>query len=124
MSNRFIINKFFLPLPLAGFLLLISSCGVSKSSFSPNKKYALAQVQKDYSLYRNILEEHHPGLYWYTSKDSMDYYFSWGEQHLKDSMTEPEFRKVLTYVTAKVNCGHTSVRPRNLGKIQRYGTSR
>ncbi len=40
----------------------------------------------------------------------MDYYFDWGKQHLKDSMTEPEFRKVLNYVTAKINCGHTTVR--------------
>jgi hypothetical protein len=40
----------------------------------------------------------------------MDHYFSYGYEHLKDSMTEPEFRKVLNYVTAKINCGHTSVR--------------
>ena len=92
-------------------LIVMAGCGVSKSSFYPNKKYSLQQVQKDYSLYQNILETHHPSLYWYTPKDSMDYYFNWGRQHLKDSMTEPEFRKVLTYVTARINCGHTTVRP-------------
>jgi hypothetical protein len=90
--------------------ITVAGCGVSKSSFSPNKKYTRQQVEKDYTAYQTILEEHHPGLYWYTSKDSMDYYFSWGRQHLKDSMTEPEFRKVLSYVTAKIGCGHTSVR--------------
>jgi hypothetical protein len=90
--------------------IILLSCSSSKSSFSPNKKYSLQQVQKDYSLYRDILEEHHPSLYWYTSKDSMDYYFIRGQQQLKDSMTEPEFRKTLNYVTAKINCGHTSVR--------------
>ncbi len=93
-------------LPIA---CLLTGCGVNKSSFSPNKKYSLQQVQKDYSLYQDILQEHHPSLYWYTSKDSMDYYFGYGQQHLKDSMTEQEFRKVLNYVTAKINCGHTSV---------------
>ena len=51
-----------------------------------------------------------PVIYWYTTKDSMDHYFEWGRQQLKDSLTEPEFRKVLNYVTAKINCGHTSVR--------------
>lgn len=90
--------------------LILLSCGVNKSSFSPNKKYSLQQVQKDYSLYQKILEMHHPGLYWYTSKDSMDYFFNYGKQRLKDSMTEPEFRKVLNYVTAKIDCGHTTVR--------------
>lgn len=86
------------------------SCGVNKSSFSPGKKYSLQQVEKDYSIYQQVLENHHPGLYWYTPKDSMDYYFSKGKQQLKDSMTEPEFRKVLSNVTAKVSCGHTTIR--------------
>ena len=98
------------PILFIFLIVLLSGCGVSKSSFSPGKKYSLQQVQKDYTVYQTILEDHHPSLYWYTSKDSMDYYFSWGQQHLKDSMTEPEFRKVLTYVTAKINCGHTTVR--------------
>jgi hypothetical protein len=88
----------------------MTGCSVGKSSFSPNKKYSLAEVQKDYTIYQNMLEEYHPSLYWYTSKDSMDGYFRRGWEWLKDSMTEPEFRKVLTYVTAKINCGHTSVR--------------
>ena len=90
--------------------VILTGCGVSKSSFSPAKKYSLQQVQKDYTIYQTILEEHHPSLYWYTSKDSINYYFNWGQLHLKDSMTEPEFRKILTFVTAKINCGHTTVR--------------
>lgn len=89
--------------------VILLSCGISRSSFSPDKKYSLQQVQRDYLIYRDILEEHHPSLYWYTPKDSMDYYFSYGQQHLKDSMTEQDFRKVLNYVTAKIDCGHTSV---------------
>src|SRR4051812_16276555 len=80
--------------------LLQTACGTGKSSFSPNKKYSLEQVEKDYSIYQNILEEAHPGLYWYTSKDSMDYYFRYGQQQLRDSMTEPEFRRLLAYVTS------------------------
>lgn len=88
----------------------LAGCGISKSSFSPNKKYSPAELQEDYTIYRQVLEKHHPSLYWYTSKDSMDYYFEYGRQQLKDSLTEPAFRKVLTYVSAKINCGHTTVR--------------
>lgn len=106
----FSINKQLLACSLIFIAHLLAACGVSKSSFSPDKKYSLQQVEKDYSLYEEILQEHHPGLYWYTPKDSMDHYFRYGKQHLKDSMTEPEFRKVLNYVTSKINCGHTSVR--------------
>lgn len=98
-------------------ILLIASfsrCSVSKSSFSPDKKYPPEQLQKDYSIYQQILEEAHPGLYWYTSKDSMEHYFNLGREQLKDSMNESDFRKVLTYVTSKIDCGHTSVRSSKL----------
>ena len=90
--------------------ITLASCSAGKNSFSAKKKYSPAQLQKDYSIYHDLLEEHHPSLYWYNTKDSIDYYFNWGEQQLKDSLTEPEFRKVLSYVTSKINCGHTSVR--------------
>lgn len=89
---------------------VISGCGAGKAGFSPNKKYSVEQLRRDYTLYQKILEESHPGLYWYTSKDSMDQFFKWGEDQIKDSMTEPAFRKILTYVTSQINCGHTSVR--------------
>lgn len=105
-------SYFRLPFALAAILtlLLLSGCGTNRGAFSPNKKYSPEQLQRDYRIYESMLEEYHPGLYWYTSKDSMDYYFRWGREQLRDSMTEPEFRKVLTYVTAKINCGHTTVR--------------
>ncbi|HEX6191096.1 MAG TPA: peptidase S41, partial [Chitinophagaceae bacterium] len=48
----------------------MAGCGVGKSSFSPTRKYSLQEVQKDYTLYQEILESHHPSLYWYTPKDS------------------------------------------------------
>ena len=105
-----IVNCF---LPVACCLLsivLLTGCSVSKSSFSPAKKYSPRQLQKDYSIFRGALEESHPGIYWYTSKEEMDNYFSWGEKQLNDSMTEESFRKILSYVIAKMNCGHSSVR--------------
>jgi hypothetical protein len=39
----------------------------------------------------------------------MNDYFDRGYAELKDSMTEPQFRKILSFVIAKVRCGHTSV---------------
>jgi len=90
--------------------MVLCGCGIGKSAFSPNKKYSPQQLQKDYSIYQTMLEETHPGLYWYISKDSMDDYFHKGAEQLKDSMTEAQFRKVLSYVTSKIGCGHTSIR--------------
>ncbi|MCR6719647.1 MAG: S41 family peptidase [Chitinophagaceae bacterium] len=95
---------------IVSLLIILSSCGSGRHSYSPYKKFSAEKLQKDFSVYRETLEEAHPGLYWYTSRDSMDYYFAWGAAQLTDSMTEPEFRRVLNYVTAKINCGHTTVR--------------
>ena len=89
-------------------LVLATGCSVSKS-FKATVKYAPEVVQEDYAVFKNILEQEHPGLYWYTPKDSMDYYFEEGRRRLQDSMTEASFRKVLNYVVAKIHCGHTSV---------------
>ncbi len=92
------------------FVVLLSSCTTGRLSFNPNRAFPKAILEKDYQLFRNILEDAHPSLYWYTPKDSMDYYFDWGYRHINDSMTEQDFRKVLSYVTSKINCGHTTIK--------------
>jgi Peptidase family S41 len=91
-------------------LFFASSCTVGKNSYNPNKKFSPRQLQQDYELFRNVLEELHPSLYWYTPKDSVDYYFEVGASRLKDSLPEYKFRNVLSYVLAQIHCGHTSVR--------------
>lgn len=92
------------------FIIGFSSCAVYKN-YSPNKKFGKEQLLKDYQVFRSALEEAHPSLYWYTPKDSIDFYFDKGERMLRDSFTETQFRTVLSYVIAKIKCGHTSVRP-------------
>ena len=91
-------------------VMILSSCSVSKSSFTPSKKYSPEQLDKDYTIFRGSLEESHPGIYWYTPKDEMDTYFEWGKSRIKDSLNEEDFKKVLTYVISKINCGHTVTR--------------
>jgi hypothetical protein len=96
-------------LPLIPVCLLVS-CTASRESFDPHKKFAPGVLQSDYRIFRGILESAHPGLYWYTSKDSMNYFFNEGDSALRDSMTEQQFRTTLSYVIAKINCGHTSIK--------------
>lgn len=97
---------------LGGVLLGVTliGCRSSREAFNPEKKFAPSILQRDYRIYRTVLDEHHPSLYWYTEKSKMDYFFDWGFDQLKDSLTEPAFRRVLSYVTAQIQCGHTSVR--------------
>jgi Peptidase family S41 len=96
----------------AVLLLLYTLCGCSASrpAFDPQHKYSPAELRSDYKVFRDVLEDTHPSLYWYTTKDSLDHYFDWGYQQLKDSMTEIRFRALLRYVIAHVHCGHTATR--------------
>lgn len=98
----------FIPVVLFSFIVL-SSCSVSRS-YDANKKFAPEKLKEDYLLMRNILEAKHPALYWYTPKDSMDYYFDDGFRRIKDSMTELAFAwKVVTPLLAQIHCGHTTL---------------
>jgi hypothetical protein len=89
--------------------LLFFSCAVSNKNYTPNKKFSREQLQQDYSLLRNILEKKHPALYWYTDKDSMNYYFDSLYSAIGDSMTEQQFGwKILAPLAHHIHCGHTS----------------
>ncbi|MEO6550819.1 MAG: S41 family peptidase [Ferruginibacter sp.] len=89
-------------------LALLSGCAVSKN-YNPVKKFSKQELEQDYSLLRNILEKKHPALYWYTPKDSMDYYFDSLYNNIGDSMTEQQFGwKIIAPLTNKIHCGHTS----------------
>jgi len=90
--------------------LFLAACSTSQKDFRPDRKYAPEQLKKDYRVFRGVLEAWHPSLYWYTSRDSMNYYFDKGYAGITDSMTESQFRTILSYVIAQVDCGHTSIR--------------
>jgi len=92
-------------------VFLMFGCRTTRT-FEAGRKHAPEKIQEDYRIFRNILEESHPGLYWFTPKDSMDGYFERGREMLgKDSLTETRFRLVLSYVLAQIRCGHTYARP-------------
>ena len=98
-----------LALVFIGLSFFLFSCTVSKN-YSPAKKYPRRLLQEDYTLLKNILEAKHPSLYWYTGKDSMDYYFNKYYNAIGDSMTESQFAwQVLAPLVDKIHCGHTSV---------------
>ncbi|MEO5892377.1 MAG: S41 family peptidase [Ferruginibacter sp.] len=89
-------------------VVLFTGCSVSKN-YNPRQKFSKEKLQEDYSLLRNILEKKHPALYWYTPKDSMNYYFDSLYNNIADSMTEQQFGwKILAPLTNKIHCGHTS----------------
>ena len=91
-------------------LSLCQSCQSTKHAFNPDKKYSPEKLRQDYGLFRNILEQNHPSLYWYSSRDSMNYFFDKGYAAIRDSMTQQQFKTLLSFVISRVDCGHTSLR--------------
>src|SRR5438270_2491262 len=103
-------KQIFSSLVIIPVLFSMMGCSAPQKGFSPDRKFSSNQLKQDYTLFRKLLEDVHPSLYWYTTKDSMDYYFDEGYSRIQDSMTEPGFRTLLSYVLARINCGHTSSR--------------
>ncbi len=88
---------------------VFTSC-VSIKNYQPFKKYDRATLEKDFDFMRGGLEKMHPALYWYTGKDSLDYFFTQYRSAIKDSMTEEEFGwQVVAPMVKKIRCGHTSL---------------
>lgn len=91
-------------------LIFFAACSGSRKAYEPSNKLSVKILQHDFTVFRNILEKNHPSLYWYNSKDSIDYYFDLGYSRLNKPMSEPEFKTILSFVLSEVRCGHTSVR--------------
>ena len=72
-------------------------------------KIAPALLIKDLHTLQKVIVQNHPSTYWYTPKDSMDFYFSAAVASVKDSMTAWNFKNVVASYLANIKCGHTSV---------------
>lgn len=76
----------------------------------PLPKMAAKPLVEDIVLLKKILEANHPSLYWYTPKDSIDYYFNETIAGITDSLNEVEYKNRVSKLIAHIRCGHTTVR--------------
>lgn len=87
---------------------LLVSCSVSRIPVD-ERKYPVNKLQEDFQTFQQALEEQHPSLYWFSSKQILDSVFLSGHQSLTDSLTERQFRTLLTRMVTAIRCGHTSI---------------
>lgn len=89
----------------------IVSCSTGRSSAEVlRQKFAPQQLREEVVLLQKILEANHPGLYLYTSKDSLDALFQATITGITDSLTTSQYRNRLAYVISSIKCGHTAIR--------------
>lgn len=86
------------------------SCGTTKKSFHPEKKFAPDQLKKDFAILKETIEANHPSLYWYTTKDSLDSLYETIAAGITDSINEAQFRNKIAFWVSNIHCGHTSTR--------------
>ena len=107
--NKYLKNRISIIYPI--LILLLSSCVSSHiHHYRFNQKTSAPKLRDDVVLLKKILESNHPSLYWYTPKDSIDYYFNNAINSINDSLTETAFRNKVACVISKIHCGHTAVR--------------
>ena len=80
-------------------------------SFAQSQVFTPEELKEDFEVFRGSIEEMHPGVYWYTSKQELDQAFDLVEQSLTSPLTEIEYFRLLAPIISKVRCGHTWIAP-------------
>lgn len=100
------------------FILILAGSASAQNRYPTLPKMPAADLKEDIRILKKVLEANHPSLYWYTSKDSIDYYFEETIASITDSLNEVEYKNRLSKLIATIRCGHTTVRfSKAYGKI-------
>lgn len=84
---------------------------ITPSTSNVNRKFQAKQLQEDFLILRNVLEEAHPSLYRFTDKKVFDADFDNGFKRLNREMTEREFYPIVASIVSAIKDGHTGSRP-------------
>ncbi|WP_299452739.1 S41 family peptidase [uncultured Microscilla sp.] len=93
---------------IAGFAPLWAQ---SEETYDVAHRYSVAELKEDFKLVRKVLQQAHPGVYWYTKPEVFKQKFDSAYLQLNRAMTEVEFYRFLSPLVALANCGHTVLDP-------------
>jgi hypothetical protein len=93
-----------LALKAAGGLLVASAMAGALAA-----PLTAGQLQSDFQLARQALEEAHGGIYRYTTKAELDRVFDSAARKLDQPMEAIDFLRILAPAVAALRCGHTGV---------------
>jgi C-terminal processing protease CtpA/Prc len=92
--------------------LVIASCSSIKSHNEHlNDMIPVEKLQQDVDFAYNKLQKMHPKLYWYISKEKLDFKFDSLKKTIDKPMTSLDFYKKIAPVVCAVREGHTFVYP-------------
>jgi hypothetical protein len=89
--------------------LICGFIGRSLAAEPSSQKLSQAELVGDFQIFREALEQGHPGIYRYTTKPEMDRLFHEAELSLSHRMDVIGFYRELVPIVAAVKCGHTAL---------------
>lgn len=92
-------------------LFLIQCASVKRYNDHLNTLISVEDLQSDIDFTYKKLKRLHPNLYWYISKEQLDYKFDSLKNTIKQPMKSIEFYKKISPLVAAVRQGHTLVFP-------------
>lgn len=97
--------------PYVAAILLIYCSSNEKISVTSdiNKKFKIEDLKEDYTVLQSALEEAHPGIYRYITKEKFDALFDSLNSEIRSERTEIEFFRFISPIIAQIRCGHTSI---------------
>mgnify|MGYP000058613309 CR=1 FL=1 len=92
------------------FMIVLSCHSVRKNNLFLEKKIAAVHLRKDVDFTYKKLQRFHPNLYWYISKEELDYKFDSLKTTINQPLTPNQFYFKLAPVIASINEGHLRLR--------------
>ncbi len=91
--------------------IFICSIFINLLSSSKSPLFKSTDLEKDLQYLRQVLEENHPKLYKYTSKEDLALLYTEAEKQLKnqDKMSELDFYLLIAPIVESIKCGHTRI---------------
>ncbi len=83
------------------FFFGLLQVGISQTNLSSN------QMEEDFKVFKNSIQDIHPGLYWYSDSAEVEARFQKIEHAIKDELSVREFYALTQEFYAAINCGHS-----------------
>lgn len=96
---------------LLAVLLFISCTSIKQFNVGISQPIPVAKLQSDVDFAYQKLKQLHPKLYWYISKEKLDYKFDSLKKSIQSPMTGLAFYKELSQVTKSIGQGHLGISP-------------
>lgn len=86
-------------------------CQSSENTTKKFRHFDKESLINDLNYLDDVLKRNHPGLYWHTEPTEIEQLKKRLQESISDSMTEPNFLKLISEYNSVIRCVHTDIKP-------------